>query len=118
MSHPKRASARQPRPLPRGDSLCTPGAAGARRSVERRAGAPLLFLHQLPRWLLPAVLAALLVTGLAVHGVVGAVALCGVAAVLGLLAFVSWPQATAPGRVGRAVAICCVLAVAAWQATR
>ena len=118
MSHPKRAAARQPRPLPRGDSLFTPGASGTRRSVERRAAAPLLLVHQLPRWLLPAVLTTLLVTGLAVRGIAGAVALCGVAAVLGLLAFVSWPRSTAGGRAGRAVAICCVLAVAAWQATR
>ena len=118
MSRMKKAVPRQPRPLPRGDSLLTPGASGARRSAERRAAAPLLFLHQMPQWLLPAVLAALLVAGLAVRGIVGAVALCGVAAVLGLLASVSWPRVTAQGRLGRAVAICAVLALAAWQATR
>jgi hypothetical protein len=53
-----------------------------------------------------------------VGGWIGAVALCGVAAVLGLLAFVSWPQLTARGRIGRAAAIICVLAIAVVQATR
>jgi uncharacterized protein DUF6703 len=106
------------RPLPPGGALYTPGATGARRSVERRSAALLLFLHQLPTWLLPVLLVALLVTGLAVHGLIGAAALCGVAAVLALLAFVSWPQLAARGRLGRVVAIGCVLALAVLQATR
>jgi hypothetical protein len=118
MDHSKRAAARQPRPLPRGDSLFTPGASSARRNLERRAAAPLLFLHQLPMWVAPAVMVVLLVIGLAIRGVVGAVALFAVAIVLTLLGLVSWPQLTVRGRVGRALAICAVLALAGWQATR
>jgi hypothetical protein len=106
------------RPLPQGQSLYTPGASGARRAVERRSAAPLAYLHQLPALVPPLVLAVLLVTGLAVKGPIGAVALGCVAAVLGWLAFVSWPGLTGRGRAGRAAAIACVLAVAVLQATR
>ncbi len=79
---------------------------------------PLIYLRYLPSWLPPVVLAALLVTGLAVRGWGGAVALCAVAAVLGWLAYLSWPSLAARGRLGRAVAIACLLALAAFQAMR
>jgi hypothetical protein len=90
----------------------------ARRAVERRSALPLAYLRHLPAWLPPVVLAALLVTGLAVKGWPGTVALCAVAAFLGWLAFVSWPTLAGRGRLGRAVAIAGLLAVAALQATR
>jgi hypothetical protein len=64
------------------------------------------------------VLAVLLVTGLAVKGPGGAVALCAVAAVLGWLASVSWPRLESTGRAGRVLVIAIVLAIAAYQATR
>ncbi len=108
----------QRRPLPQGQSLYTPGASGTRRAVEQRSAAALAYLHQLPALVPPLVLAVLLVTGLAVKGAIGAAALCCVAAVLGWLAFVSWPGLTGRGRVGRAAAIACVLAAAVLQATR
>jgi hypothetical protein len=117
MSTGKREAGRLRRAQPGGDPEYTPGASG-RRAVEQRVAAPLLFAAQLPRWLPPLVMVALLVTGLAVRGVIGAVALCAVAAVLGLLGFVSWPRLTVRGRLGRAVVIGAVLAAAAWQATR
>jgi hypothetical protein len=79
---------------------------------------PLIYLRYLPSWLPPVVLAALLVTGLAVRGWGGAVALCAVAAVLGWLAYLSWPAQAARGRLGRGVVIACLLALAAFQATR
>jgi hypothetical protein len=106
------------RPLPKGDSLYTPGATPARQAAERRSARPLLFLHQMPTWVAPLVLVALLIAGLAVRGPVGAVALCGVAAVLGWLAVLSWPRLSANGRLGRIVAIAVVLAVAGYQASR
>jgi len=86
--------------------------------VERRSAAPLAYLHQLPAIAPPLVLAALLVTGLAARGWIGAAALCVLAAVLGWLAFVSWPGLTGRGRAGRAAAIACLLALAVLQATR
>jgi O-antigen ligase len=91
---------------------------GARRAAEQRSALPLLYLRQLPRWVLPVVLAALMVTGLAVRGWGGAVALCVPAALLSWLAFLSWPALTGRGRLGRAVAIAALLGLAALQATR
>jgi hypothetical protein len=106
------------RPLPKGSSLLTPHASSSRQAIERRSAGPLLYLHQLPRWLPPAVMVILLVVGLAVKGPVGAVALVAVAAVLGWLAAVSWPRLAASGRAGRVLAVAVVLAVACYQATR
>jgi len=77
-----------------------------------------MFLHQLPTWVAPAVLVALLIAGLAMRGPAAAIALCGVAAVLAWLAAISWPRLATGGRVGRALAVAAVLAVAAYQASR
>ncbi|HEY7323975.1 MAG TPA: DUF6703 family protein [Streptosporangiaceae bacterium] len=109
---------RAPRRLPRGSTLFTSNASPTRQATERYSARPLLFLHQLPTWVAPVVLAVLLVAGLAVKGPGGAVALCAVAVVLGWLASVSWPRLTASGRAGRVFAIAVVVAVAAYQATR
>lgn len=106
------------KPLPKGSTLFTPNASPSRQATERHSARPLLFLHQLPTWVAPVVLAVLLVAGLAVKGPGGAVALCAVAVVLGWLASVSWPRLTASGRAGRVLAIAIVLAIAAYQAAR
>jgi hypothetical protein len=106
------------RPLPKGDSLYTPGASPARQATERRSAKPLMFLYQLPAWVAPLVLVVLLVAGLAAKGPAGAVALCGVAAVLGWLATLSWPQLSATGRLGRVLGVALVLALAGLQASR
>jgi hypothetical protein len=98
--------------------LYTPGASDARRSLEHSSARPLLLLHQLPVWLIPVMLTALLVTGLAVPGWTGAVALVLVAAFLGWLAAVSWPRLAPGGRLLRVAAVACVLAVAVIQALR
>ncbi len=106
------------RPLPKGDTLFSPGASPARQSTERRSAKPLLYLHQLPVWIAPLVMVVLLIAGLAVRGPGGAVALCGVAAVLAWLAALSWPRLSAAGRMGRVLAVLVVLGVAGFQATR
>jgi hypothetical protein len=106
------------RPLPRGNSLYTPDASAARQATERRSAKPVMYLYQLPTWVAPIVLTVLLIAGLAVKGPGGAVALCGVAAVLGWLASLSWPRLAAAGRLGRLAAVLVILAVAGWQATR
>jgi hypothetical protein len=106
-------NSRPPRPLPPGDTLLTPGASPARQVIERRSAAPLLMLRQLPVWVAPVILVALLVTGLAVRTWPGAVALCGVAGVLGWLAALSWPRLNGQGRVLRIAVIAAVLVAAA-----
>jgi uncharacterized protein DUF6703 len=106
------------RPLPRGNSLYTPDASPARRSLERASARPLVLLHQRPVWLIPLLLTALLVTGLAVHGWIGAAALVLVAGFLGWLGAVSWPRLSPGPRLLRVAAIACVLVAAGIQAVR
>lgn len=105
------------RPLPQGETLFTPGASEFRRAVEQRAAAPLLYLYQLPRWVIPGALLVVLVAGFAVPGW-GAAALLLLAAVLGGFAYLSWPNLAGRGRLlrGAAIAVLVVLAIA--QATR
>ncbi|HEY1318932.1 MAG TPA: DUF6703 family protein [Streptosporangiaceae bacterium] len=99
-------------------SLYTPEASESRRSLERSSARFLLFLHQLPRWLPPLVLAALLLAGLTVRGWLGAVALVLVAAFLGWLAALSWPRLSPSGRLLRVAAVCGLLVLAVYQALR
>jgi hypothetical protein len=113
-----RSARQRVRPLPKGSTLYTPNASAARQAAERRSARPLLFLHQLPRWVPPVVLALLLVTGLAVKGPGGAAALCALAAVLLWLAALSWPRITTGGRLGRLVTVLVLIAVAGYQAAR
>jgi O-antigen ligase len=77
-----------------------------------------VYLHQLPRWVPPVVLAVLLIAGLAVHGIGGAIALIGVALVLAWLALVSWPQLSPAGRAVRTMVIALVIGVAVVQVIR
>lgn len=106
------------RPLPTGGPLFTPHASSRRRSVEGRSARVLLLLHQLPRWLVPAVLAAGLVAGLTVPGVGGAALLLVLAVVLGWFGYLSWPALTSQGRGLRAAAIVVVLLLAVLQLRR
>jgi uncharacterized protein DUF6703 len=99
-------------------SLYTPEASDSRRSLERSSARALLYLHQLPRWLPPVVLAALLLAGLTVPGPAGAVALVLVAAFLGWLAALSWPRLSPSGRLLRVLAVCGLLVLAVYQVLR
>lgn len=107
-----RGRQRRPRPLPQGNTLLTPGASPARTSIEQRSATPLLWMHQLPAWLLPVLAVVLLVSGLAVSGWGGAIALCGLAGLLGWLAAVSWPRLSPHGRLVRVAAMAVILIVA------
>jgi hypothetical protein len=72
----------------------------------------MLWLHQLPSWLLPVLAAGLLVVGLAVSGWGGGIALVGLAGALGWLAAVSWPRLSAQARLLRVIVCGCVLVLA------
>jgi hypothetical protein len=98
--------------------MYTPGAPEGRQQLERRSAAPLVFLRQLPPWLIPVLFAVLVFGGLTVHGPVGAVLLLLAAVFLGWLASVSWPRLTPLGRVGRASIVALVVAGAVYQALR
>jgi len=117
-SRPRQSQPRQPKPLPPGDTLFTPSSSPTRQVIEQRSAAPVLMLHQLPVWLAPVVLVALLVTGLAVRSWLGGIALCAVAAVLGWLAVLSWPRLNSQGRLLRVAVIATVLIAAALHFVR
>jgi len=103
---------------PGSHTLYTTHASGTRRSLERYSARLLLYLHQLPRWLPPLVLAALLVAGLTLTGWAGAAPLAAVALVLGWLAALSWPALDSKGRLLRLAGVACLLALAVVQAVR
>ncbi|GAA3131897.1 hypothetical protein GCM10010466_23130 [Planomonospora alba] len=96
---PGRAAPR--RPLPPGERFFTPGATGVRQKVERLSAAPLVFLFQLPRWILPVLLVVLLLAGFAVPSFWGGLAVLPVVAFVGWLAYMSWPSLRAGGRILR-----------------
>ena len=112
MSASRARRPKPPRPLPSGDTLFTSDPSPARASIEQHSATTLLWLHQLPRWLLPVLAVGLLVTGLAVAGWVGAIALFAVAGVLGWFAALSWPRLSAQGRAMRVLAVGLLIAVA------
>ena len=112
---PKASRNRKPRPLPKGETMYTPGASPARQAVERRSAAPLALLYQLPRWVLPIGLAAVLVAGLAIAGVIGSVLLLVLAAFLGWLAYLSWPSLGGQARLLRVAAGVILVAIAVAQ---
>ncbi len=113
-------AAHQPRrrPLPQGETFFTPGATGMRRGIERRSAAPLVFLHGLPRWILPLALLAALIIGFTVPGWIGGVVLAAVAVFLGWFSYLSWPSLPTSARLLRCVTIAAVLAVAVVQVFR
>ena len=100
------------------DRPSTPGASDRRRAVERFSARPLVFLTQLPRWALLAVVLGLLISGFAVPGPIGAVLLALVGILLGWLAYLSWPSLNTTGRSGRIVALVCMVIIVVWQARR
>ncbi len=108
----KASTARQPRPLPKGNTLFTPQASACRQALEQRSATSLLYLHQLPRWLPPVLAVALLIAGFAISGWGGGVALIGLALVLAWLAAISWPQLSAQARLLRVIVVSAVLVVA------
>ncbi|MDA0564035.1 hypothetical protein LG943_06800 [Streptomonospora sp. S1-112] len=99
--------------MPAGDSFYTPGAGRLRREVERRSAVPLVWLHNAPRLLLPATMAVVLIAGLVLPGVAGALLLALLAAFFGWLAFLAWPRLRGGERAMRVgvVAVLLVLGV-------
>jgi hypothetical protein len=99
---PRQTAARPARrPLPGGEQFFTPGATGVRRAVETRSATLLVFLYQMPRWVLPVVMVALLITGLALPDWRGGVATLPVLALVAWLSYLSWPSLRPGGRLLR-----------------
>lgn len=88
----------------------TPGASGARQRVERRSGTLLVFLAQLPRWVLPVAVVLLLLGALALPAALGALSAVVLLAFVCWLAYLSWPSLSPGAKLLRAgVAIFVVL---------
>jgi hypothetical protein len=86
--------------------------------MERRSAALLLYLRQMPPWLIPVLFAVLVFAGLTVRGPAGGILLVLAAVFLGWLAAVSWPRLTPLGRAGRGAVVALILAGAVFQALR
>ncbi|WP_235558492.1 DUF6703 family protein [Sphaerimonospora mesophila] len=112
---PARPASERParRPLPAGESFFTPGATGVRRAAEVKSAAPLVFLFQLPRWVLPVVMVVLLLVGLVVPDWRGALAVLPVLAFVVWLAYLSWPSLRAGGRLLRVALVTFLVLLAA-----
>jgi uncharacterized protein DUF6703 len=89
-----------------------------RESVERASLKPAAYLHHLPRWLPPLLVAAAFVGGLVDRGWVGAALLFAVAAFLAWLAALSWPALGAQGRAVRVLVLAALVGLALWQGLR
>ena len=83
-----------------------------RRVVERRSARTLVTLHAQPRWVPFLLVAGLLLTGLAVAGLVGTVALLLLDALLAWLLFLSWPSLDRRARAARAAVLGAVVGLA------
>ena len=85
-----------------------------RRTVERASAPVLLWLSSRPRFLLPALVAVLLVGGLAAPAPIGLVLLLVLALLLTWLSYLSWPALDGRARALRA-AMLALIAVALVQ---
>lgn len=79
--------------------------------VERRSVGPLTRLHRLPRFVLPVLMAALLVLALAVPGPVGLLAVAPLGLLVAWLTYLSWPRLDLAGRLLRAALLGLLLAL-------
>jgi hypothetical protein len=90
----------------------TPGASGARQQVERRSGTLLVFLAQLPRWVLPVVVVLLLMGALALPPLWGVVCAALLMIFVCWLAYLSWPSLSPGAKLLRAGVVIFVVLVA------
>lgn len=95
-----------------------PATAGPGRArLEARSARALTTLHRLPRWVLPVVLAAVLLLGLALPSRWAGLLLLLLAAFLGWLLALAWPLVDVRGRVLRALVVLALLAAAVLKLT-
>ncbi len=85
-----------------------------RRTVERHSAPVLLWLSSRPRFLLPALVAALLIGGLAAPATYGRPLLLVLGLLLAWLSYLSWPALDGRGRLLRA-AMLALIAIALLQ---
>jgi hypothetical protein len=90
----------------------TPDAGPVRASVERRSAFAIVWLAHLPRIVPPLVVVVIFLLGAVLPGIAGAVLVLLVAAVMGLLSYLSWPSVPPPLRAVRLLVLAGVVAFA------
>ncbi|MDF5754156.1 DUF6703 family protein [Spongiactinospora sp. TRM90649] len=101
------------RPLPAGDQFFTPGATGVRKAIEERSAAPLVYLFQFPRWVVPLIMVALLLVGFTVPDWRGGLAVLPVLGFVAWLGYMSWPSLRVGGRLIRVILVTFLLLLTA-----
>ena len=120
MPQSKRHPARRPERRPAKTGHRNPAAAAAaarprttsqgwRRSLEKASVGPLFVLNRLPRLLVPLILGALLLAGLALPSPWAALLMLPVAVFLLWLLALAWPVLSVSGRVMRIIAVAVVV---------
>ena len=121
--HPARRPQRRPAKAGHGNPAAAASAAksapvtatGWRASLERWSVGPLTFMTTLPSWLVPTVLAVLLVAGLAFTARWAGLLLLVPTAFLAWLSLLSWPATTPVGRIMRVSAVTLLLGAAVFK---
>jgi hypothetical protein len=90
----------------------TPGAGPVRAAVERRMATVVVWLAHLPRLVPMVVLIAVFLTGAFAGGVLGGVLLLLVAALMGLISYLTWPSVPPVFRTFRLLILAGVVAFA------
>jgi uncharacterized membrane protein len=93
----------------------TPGAGPLRGSLERRSATVVVWLAHQPRLLPPVVIGVVFIAGLVLPGVAGAAVLLVVAAVMGLISYLSWPSVPSGLRSMRLLILALVVAFAVFK---
>lgn len=77
----------------------------ARRELERRSAGPLLLLHRMPRWLIPVIMAVLMLLGLFITAAWAGIFIVAIAVFLAWLLMLSWPVILPSSRAFRVIVI-------------
>lgn len=117
---PRSKSGRRPQPKVGRPTRNAPPeqATGWRRKLEIKTGPLLVMLHQMPRWILPVALAALLFFGLILGeslAWLGGIFLAIIGIFLAWLLALSWPMLSAGSRLLRSVVVIAVLGIAVFK---
>ncbi|MFN8169359.1 MAG: DUF6703 family protein [Candidatus Nanopelagicales bacterium] len=114
---PARPSHRNPAKAAASAEPPRPTSTGWRRSLEKVSVGPLVVMNSLPGWVVPVLLAVLLVAGLALPFTWSGLLLLIPTAFLGWLLLLSWPVIKPGGRLLRLIAVLVLLGAAVFRLT-
>ena len=109
---PNRAAPASARPLSKKPQQSPQGpTSSARRTLEVKSAGPLLVLHRMPRWLIPVIMAVLMLLGLFIEAAWAGIFILAIAVFLAWLLALSWPVILPSSRVFRVIVILVVATV-------